>query len=319
MTYEDVSYEPHRNNRETCSSGSRVDRCNVGVTGIFVRLLPPVSPLAVTAGRLLGALVVALPIFATSKAKRSGLKQAIKKPVGYVLASLLAGYYLLATAAFQLAPVAEVALLLSTPPLFVLGLRRIRGDAPTALELLGAGLAAAGIALVLGPRLTFAGHFGNPRLVGDVLAICAAVLTALYVYLYRHVANNLSAPDPTSVTFMTFALGSVALIAIGCLVPTNVSLATFSGTNLLIFVGLAILCTAIPSFAFAFASERLPSVVTAPISLLIPLFAGAFAFLILGEKVGSTAIPGSVLVVAGIVMILRQNNQIRPSARPIHA
>ena len=290
----------------------------MGGTGIFVRVLPPVSPLAVTAGRLLGALVVALPIFATSKAKRSSLKQALKEPVGYVLASLLVGYYLLATAAFQLAPVAEVALLLSTPPLFVLALRRIRGDAPTALELLGGGLAVAGIAMVLGPRLTFAEHYGNTRVVGDVLAMCAAMLTALYVYLYRHVANNLSAPEPTSVTLMTFALGSVVLIAIGCLVPTNVSLATFSGTNLLIFVGLAILCTAIPSFAFAFASEPLPSVVTATISLLIPLFAGAFAFVILGENVPLTAIPGTVLVVAGIVLILRQNNQIRVSERPIH-
>jgi drug/metabolite transporter (DMT)-like permease len=110
---------------------------------------------------------------------------------------------------------------------------------------------------------------------------------------------------------MTFGLGSVALIVLGCVLPTTVSLAAFSGTNLLIFLGLAILCTAIPSFAFAFASERLPSVVTATISLLIPLFAGAFAFLVLGEKVPSTAIPGSLLVVAGIVMILRQNNRIR--------
>jgi len=76
----------------------------VGVTGIFVRLLPPIPPLAVTAGRLLGALVVALPILATSDAERSGIKEALKNPVGYVLASLLTGYYLLATAVFQLAP-----------------------------------------------------------------------------------------------------------------------------------------------------------------------------------------------------------------------
>ena len=69
--------------------------------------------------------------------------------------------------------------------------------------------------------------------------------------------------------------------------------------------------TSFSSFAFAFASERLPSVVTATISLLIPLFAGGFAFLVLGEKVPSTAIPGSWLVVAGIVMILRQNNRNR--------
>jgi EamA domain-containing membrane protein RarD len=33
-----------------------------GLAGIFVWLLPPVSPLAVTTGRLLVALIVALPI-----------------------------------------------------------------------------------------------------------------------------------------------------------------------------------------------------------------------------------------------------------------
>jgi len=122
-----------------------------GLTGIFVRLLPRVSPFAITTGRLMGALVVALPIFVISRAKRSDLKVALKKPVAYALASLLTGYYLLATTAFQLAPVAEVALLLSTPPPFVLALRRIRADVPTVREVLGAGLAVAGIALILVP------------------------------------------------------------------------------------------------------------------------------------------------------------------------
>jgi hypothetical protein len=118
-----------------------------------------------------GALIVALPFFATSNARRSRLMETLKNPFGYVLAPILTGYYLLATAAFQLAPVAEVALLLSTPPLFVLALRRARGDGPTALELFGTGLAVAGIALILGPRLTLAKRFGNRRLVGNVLAV----------------------------------------------------------------------------------------------------------------------------------------------------
>ena len=284
-----------------------------GVTGIFVRLLPPVSPVSITASRLVGALVVALPIFAISKAKRSHLKEALKGPLGYALASLLTGYYLAATAAFQLAPVAEVALLLSTPPLFVLALRRIRGDVPATLELIGAGLAVVGIALILGPRLTLAERLGNHRLVGDVLAICAAILTALYIYIYRQVARDRRALEPTSVTFMTFALGSVALIAVGCVLPTTITVTPFGGANLLIFLGLSILCTAIPSFAFAFASERLPSVVTATISLLIPLFAAAFAFVMLGERVPSTAIPGSVLVVAGIVRDCHDSSPRQPS------
>lgn len=109
------------------------------------------------------------------------------------------------------------------------------------------------------------------------------------------------------------------LIGALCLVPTTISSEAFSGSNLLRFLGLAVLCTAIPSFAFAFAPKRLPPVVTATISLLIPLFAGAFAYVILGEKVPSTAIPGTVLVLVGIVVILRQNSQTKSSGKPIHA
>ena len=186
-----------------------------GLTGVFVRLLPHVSPLALTEGRLGGALIVALPIFAASEGKRSSLMETLKNPLGYALASLLVGYYLLATAAFQLAPVAEVALLLSTPPLFVLALRRMRGDVPATLELFGAGVAVTGIVLILGPRLTLTERLGNHRLAGDVLAICAAILTALYIYVHTQVARERRALEPSSVTFMTFALGSVALIAVG--------------------------------------------------------------------------------------------------------
>ena len=181
-----------------------------------------------------------------------------------------------------------------------------------AFEVLGASLAVAGIALILAPRLILTERFVNARLTGDVLAICAAVLTALYAYLYRYVAKTDVPPEPTSVTIMTFALGSAVLIGILCLVPTTVSLEAFTGRNLLIFSGLAVLCTAIPSFAFAFASKRLPPVVTAISSVLIPLFAGTFAYVILGEKVHSTAIPGSLFVVVGTVMILRQKNRAKP-------
>ena len=290
-----------------------------GLTGIFVRLLPGVSLLAVTTGRLSGSLVVALPIFAISDARRSSLRLAVKKPVAYALASLLAGYYLLATAAFQLAPVAEVALLLSTPPLFVLALRRIRGDVPEVLEVLGAGLAVTGIVLILAPTLALTERPVNARLIGDTLAVCAALLTACYAYLYRQMAKNDAAPEPSGVTFMTFVLGSAVMIVLVSLIRTAIPANALRGSNLLWMVALSVLCTAIPSFAFAFASKRLPPVVTATISLLIPLFAGAFAYLILGEKVPSTVIPGSVLVVAGIVMILRQSDQVRDSGRSVHA
>jgi multidrug efflux pump subunit AcrB len=74
-------------------------------------------------------------------------------------------------------------------------------------------------------------------------------------------------------------------------------------------LGLGVLCTAIPSLGFAIVSKRLPSTVTAATSLLIPLFAGVFAYVFLGEKLSSTIVPGGLFVLAGLVMNLRQNRQ----------
>jgi|GEM_PF-3660809 len=71
-----------------------------GFTGILVRLLRALSPLTVTAGWLLVALVVTLPILWLFRSSHQSLKSALGRPVAYVLALLLAGYYLLATAAF---------------------------------------------------------------------------------------------------------------------------------------------------------------------------------------------------------------------------
>ncbi|HEU5245992.1 MAG TPA: EamA family transporter [Candidatus Udaeobacter sp.] len=218
-------------------------------------------------------------------------------------------YYLLATASFQLAPVAEVALLLSTPPLFVLTLRRLQGDAPTRLEIIGAILSVTGIALILAPRLTVMEGFAKAHLFGDALAICAAAMTALYAFTYRQLAIHDIAPEPTSLTFLTFLLGTAVLIGIVWLFSITVSLGNFSGSSLFSFLGLGVLCTAIPSFGFAIVSKRLPSIVTAAISLLIPLFAGIFAYVFLGEKFSSTIVPGSLLVLTGIVIILCQTTK----------
>lgn len=277
-----------------------------GLTGIFVRLLPPLSPLTVTAGRLLVALVVVLPILGLFRSSRQSLKSALGRPSAYVLALLLAGYYLLATAAFQMAPVAEVALLLSTPPLFVLAFRRVQGDIPTHTEIGGALLAVAGISLILVPKMSFAGDMPIHHLTGNVLAMCAAGLTAFYAFMYRILAERGAAPETMGVSLLTFASGSVILILMVGLAPTPSGWDTLNGHALLVLLGLGVLSTAIPTIGFAVASKRLPAVVTATISLFIPMFAGLFAYLILGEKLSPMFIPGGILVLGGIAMILRQ-------------
>jgi len=101
-----------------------------GLTGIFVRLLPGISPLAITAVRMAVALLCALPVSAYGYSgmtrRTGGLASALRRPAAYVLALFMVCYYLLATSAFQRAPVAEVGLLISTQPLFVLAIRSLR-------------------------------------------------------------------------------------------------------------------------------------------------------------------------------------------------
>ncbi len=274
-----------------------------GMAGVFVRLLPPASPVAITAGRLLVALLVSIPIIAFSAKNRRSLMSSLGRPAAYILALLLAGYYFLATIAFQLSPVAEVALFLSTPPLFVLTFRRLHGDSPLRAEVVGAVVAIVGIMLILAPNIINSTDSGYDRIIGDLLAFASAGLSGLYVYIYRNLAETHNAPDPVGVTFMTFLLGGVILgvIILSLQIPTGM---LYSGNNLLAILGLGIFSTAISSTVFAIASKHLPAVVTATILLLIPVFAGIFAYLILGEKLSPLMIPGGVLVLSGIAMIL---------------
>ena len=277
-----------------------------GLTGIFVRLLPPLSPLTVTAGRLLIALVAAVPVLVLYRGSRQSFKSVLVRPIAYVFALLLAAYYLLATAAFQMAPVAEVALLLSTTPLFVLAFRSARGDIPTRTEIGGALLAMTGIAIILAPKMSFAEGMQIHHLTGNVLAICAAGLTAFYAYMYRILSVRGVAPETMGVSLLTFAMGGIVLSLMAGLAPAPSGWDTLDGAELLVLVGLGVLSTAIPTIGFAVAAKRLPAVATATISLFIPLFAGLFAFLILGEKLTAMFIPGGILVLGGIAMVLRQ-------------
>ena len=277
-----------------------------GLTGIFVRLLPHLSPLTVTAGRLLIALVVAVPVLVLYRGSRQSFKSVLVRPIAYIFALLLAAYYLLATAAFQMAPVAEVALLLSTTPLFVLAFRSVRGDIPTRTEIGGALLAMTGIAIILAPKLSFAAGMPIHHLTGNVLAMCAAGLTAFYAYMYRILSVRGVAPETMGVSLLTFAMGGIVLSLMAGLAPAPSGWDTLGGAELLVFVGLGVLSTAIPTIGFAVAAKRLPAVATATISLFIPLFAGLFAFLILGEKLTPMFIPGGILVLGGIAMVLRQ-------------
>lgn len=290
-----------------------------GLTGIFVRLLPGIPPLAITAGRLTIALLAVLPVFLLFGNARAGsgggfklgltadFRSALRRPVAYALASLLVGYYLLATAAFQLAPVAEVALLISTPPLFILAFRALRGEMPALGETVGALLALGGTILILAPNPSGTGQPLPGHLYGSAMALGAAALSALYAYAYRNLSEHGRAPETGAVTVLTFAIGSPILLATASLFSTAAMPSLSGAGTVAVFLGLGIVSTAIPTLGFSIASRRLPAILTTTISLFVPLFAGLFAFLVLGERLSPNFAAGCLPILAGVALIVRQN------------
>lgn len=277
-----------------------------GLTGIFVRLLPSVSPVAVASTRLLIAFVVALPMLLLFKTHQRSIAMACKTPVAYLLAILLVAYYLLATTAFQLAPVAEVALLLSTPPLFVLALRCVWGQKPALIELCGALVALVGMVIILLPKILHTAAWSLQQISGDLAALAAALMTALYAFFYKTLTEQAKAPNAIGVSLLTFALGGM-MLGLVMTNPDNIqAYAQLNYRDLGLFMGLGIVSTALPTLGFALASKRLPAVITASISLLIPLFAGLAGFLILEEQLTPGFLLGSMLVIAGVILIIRQ-------------
>ncbi len=275
-----------------------------GLTGIFVRLLPPIPPVSITAGRLAVALATTLPLLFVLRDARNGWWKALSCVSSYLLALLLAGYYLLATAAFQLAPVAEVALFLSTPPLFVLFFRRLRGESPSKSEFFGALLAIGGIAIILLPQLSLAASISIGQIAGSCLAICAATLAAGYAFVFRMLSERERAPDSGGVSMLTFALGSAVLGVVVLLRPEPSGVSMLNARAWMLFLCLGLISTAVPSIGFALVSKRLPALLTASISLFIPLFSGLFAYLFLGEGLSAHFLVGSVFVLLGVGLII---------------
>ncbi|WP_320172383.1 DMT family transporter [Maridesulfovibrio sp.] len=277
-----------------------------GMTGVFVRLLPPRHPATITAARLLIALPVAILPGFLSGSRQKLCRNTLARPESYLLATLLAGYYLMATTAFQMAPVADVALLLSTPPLFVLAIEKILGPQPPKAAILGATLAVVGIAVILSPGISLTGNSTLHSFIGRSMALFAAMLTALYAHFYQRLSQKTIILNAKTVTFLTFFIGGLGAGLISFLQPSTMHIEP-DFNSIVIFLALGILSTAIPTLGFAVLSNRLPAIMTSTISLFIPLFSGIFAYLLLGERITPMFLLGSVFVLLGVSMIIFRN------------
>lgn len=295
-----------------------------GLVGTLVRTLAALTPMQVVGGRLAFALAAALPVLGAASARTHVWRTAGRRD-GWMLGALMSAYYLLAVIAFRLSPVADVALLFCTAPLFALALRAVVPGwaGPDAVhrtragERRGALIALAGVALTLVPsfeaslQASLAGGAaaGGPalgRLGGDVLALAAAAASALYASIFRRAQQRGDAPAPFGVAVLTFALGTT-LLALRAVVAGDplVPVAALVPRNALLLAVLGVVSTFVPTLAFAIAARRLPPVLTAAAQLLVPIVSAATAFVVLHEIPSPWLVPGAALIFAGLAVMLR--------------
>jgi drug/metabolite transporter (DMT)-like permease len=262
-----------------------------GLTGTLVHLLRDMPSMAVVVGRLLTA-AAALTIVLTMRGW-SIARIRLSWP-----AVMMAAYYVLATEAFARAPVVEVTLLIGIAPVIALGIERLRGRRVPRQQLVGVVLALTALVGFLAPNA----RHGESKLVGDLLALGAAIASAAYATRLRSLADSGRAPDPYSVVASACLVGAIA----GALLMSadgswRDSMMTPRDLRVLILLG--IVSTAIPTVAYSFAAARLPAVLTTSLGLSTPLFAALFAGLVIREWPALSALPPALLVLVGLVLV----------------
>ncbi|ADF51611.1 integral membrane protein DUF6 [Zunongwangia profunda SM-A87] len=274
-------------------------------TGIFVRFLNDFSAIEIVAGRCLIGLFFMLLFLVIS---RGGLSKKIWiSKHSWLLGLLMAGYFLLVVTAYQIAPVAEVAILTNTTPLFALFYRRLKGLSITSNEVWGICLGVIGVVLVvISGASSNQSSFNNLHLLGDFMALIAGSAMAIYSIFYSTIDSS-KKPSSQIATFFTFLIGSLVSFFIIGISGNMIHMRKLLDLNVIYFIlGLGVFATLLPALCYAYASSVLASVTVTSLRLLTPLLAATLGILFLNEIPNNLFWPGAFILITGLLLIIRQ-------------
>ncbi|MCM1334999.1 MAG: DMT family transporter [Bacteroides sp.] len=236
-------------------------------------------------------------------------KAGAKRELTFAAAGLcgIALYYLLENIALTDTSASNVGVILSTAPFFTAILSRLFGAERDRLSVgffIGFAAAMAGIAL-----LSFGGSGVELHPLGDLLALGAAVVWAVYSLLTRRIAGF--GLPLLATTRRVFAYGLIFLLPTLPFFPFGEGAARFADpidlANLL-FLGLG--ASALCFVTWSFAVGRLGAVKTSVYIYTVPVITVAASILVLGETLTPTSALGTGLTIAGLLI-----SEIKPKGR----
>ena len=180
------------------------------------------------------------------------------------------------------------------------------GERPRRVQILGAAIAFAGIAVIGTERLADAA----------LLPLGMTLLAALCWGLANILIKKAGRIDPLSLTVWGALVAPLPLLALSLLIegPEAVSaaLAGFDWGDAGLIAFLAYPATLLGMAIWSWLLAQHPASVVAPFTLLVPITGLGSGYLVLGETITPIEIAGAGLVIAGLVVTL-----MRPRATPL--
>ena len=200
--------------------------------------------------------------------------------------------------------VASAALFVSTQPIYVAALATTYfGERPSRELFSGVALGIVGIIIVGAVDL----HLSGRALIGDGLALTAALAETAYLLIGRRVRQHIDAPRYVLVVYATCAVCCwLALYALG--VPAHMS-----GHDMMMAFGVALSATVVGHTLVSLSLGYMPAPVVAISFLAQPMLAALFALAFLHQSIPWTTAAGGAIALAGIGIVAYANERQTPA------
>jgi drug/metabolite transporter (DMT)-like permease len=276
----------------------------LSLAGVFYKLASAPAIAMVAWRMLIGTLVLA-PF---AMAVHAGPAMRSKIATADVRWSIAAGAFfcvdlVLWAISLRYTSVASAALFVSTQPIFVAAFASMYlGERPTRGMLAGIALGITGIIIVGAIDVHLSGH----ALIGDALALAAALAETAYLLIGRRVRQHVDAPRYVLVVYATCtACCWIALLALG--VPAHMS-----GHDMMMAFGVALSATVIGHTLVSLSLGYMPAAVVAVSFLAQPMLAALFALAFLNQTIPWTTAVGGLIALAGIGIVAYANERELP-------
>ncbi|HEU5475044.1 MAG TPA: EamA family transporter [Actinophytocola sp.] len=199
------------------------------------------------------------------------------------------------------------ALLIASVPLYVVLLRRLLGERPPVITMVGVGIGAGGLALLLlgGPVEGAHGSAG--------WALWLVLLAALGWSVGSVASTRLPVPaNPFTLSAVEMMAGGTAMMIVGLVSGERMDLTRVTTGSWIAWVYLILFGSLLAFSSYVFVLGKLPVSTVATYAYVNPVIAVVLGVLFAGERFGMAQFAGGLVVLAAVVLVVRAEQRPKP-------